>query len=808
MYPAFYSAGDEYASQSIADGDHQRKVWSSLNVPSEFLAAEDQRVSYCELEIDATTSAILNRRTLRPRNIHQDFGEMDLPNAMTDKLVPSLRGLWEDEQRRRINSGLGTSIPAPETVGENRRYGPGEGPEWMAEERLRAILNERIRLEQESSKERERRPENFTSVHPFDAYIMTTFQSVEVFHPHADMGQDQQSQSEEHSQDSAITSSKLYDLEYACTQARTQASQGQKDRTTEQLEEALSSGEAVDEIFFASQQFQKQLHEVENEARQAELDPDDEGNAVSDGEFADQNAEEDREEAGSERSSRQSTPSSSGSRTPVTSPCRSPQKSPRSAKFGQNFSLATPSKLREGTFSLSTSESSTVSPGSARRKSQNNLFTSRQDAGENNQGYDPGQGHRPNNSASASLSEGSTVPSADKSSFVPHDRLISADSIIDTSSGEATEERPAKKRAVRFASEEVFAPPEDMVSGSEQGASTNEGQSHLISSSLVPSALPPAAQVAPAPRATPGSSRSIISSSPTVRYVYSIKAPSRLDVTESFGLFGLARKIHQDPYYSNPIDVPEHPREYAGRTFKLSSMTLPCIRPFQHWEKGMPPSNAEIATAPTRSWQYESPPPSRWEIGRWRATKQAADSDALRKRRQRLSSQVEKVTQVNEYGFKHSQHQPSTLIEREKQHMTVLAIEVHVCTRGKLLPDPETDEISAICFCFQNEDEELRDTGSRPGLHTGIILLESEGPEVKRSGLSHLAVEVVDTELELLNTLIDKVRELDPEIIAGYECHNGSWGYVIERAQRQYGELGSFCFCPWMARLTNRDITV
>jgi DNA polymerase zeta len=48
-------------------------------------------------------------------------------------------------------------------------------------------------------------------------------------------------------------------------------------------------------------------------------------------------------------------------------------------------------------------------------------------------------------------------------------------------------------------------------------------------------------------------------------------------------------------------------------------------------------------------------------------------------------------------------------------------------------------------------------------------------------------VQYVDDELHLLELFVSKVRLYDPDILAGYELHNSSWGYIIERCVDQYG---------------------
>lgn len=42
--------------------------------------------------------------------------------------------------------------------------------------------------------------------------------------------------------------------------------------------------------------------------------------------------------------------------------------------------------------------------------------------------------------------------------------------------------------------------------------------------------------------------------------------------------------------------------------------------------------------------------------------------------------------------------------------------------------------------------------------------------------------EYVQDEEALFRALIDKVHIYDPDLLVGYELHNASWGYLIERA--------------------------
>jgi DNA polymerase zeta len=48
-------------------------------------------------------------------------------------------------------------------------------------------------------------------------------------------------------------------------------------------------------------------------------------------------------------------------------------------------------------------------------------------------------------------------------------------------------------------------------------------------------------------------------------------------------------------------------------------------------------------------------------------------------------------------------------------------------------------------------------------------------------------VQYAESEIQLLELLLEKVRYYDPDLLVGYELHNSSWGYVIERCMIKYG---------------------
>lgn len=108
-------------------------------------------------------------------------------------------------------------------------------------------------------------------------------------------------------------------------------------------------------------------------------------------------------------------------------------------------------------------------------------------------------------------------------------------------------------------------------------------------------------------------------------------------------------------------------------------------------------------------------------------------------------------------------------------------------SRHQLLPDPEHDDIAAVFFCFQNEDISLPDTTRHSGYHAGYVVVESSQTADGRAKLEDIPCHYVESELDLINWVIDTVKDWDPDVLAGWELHNASWGYLAARAHEAFG---------------------
>lgn len=59
--------------------------------------------------------------------------------------------------------------------------------------------------------------------------------------------------------------------------------------------------------------------------------------------------------------------------------------------------------------------------------------------------------------------------------------------------------------------------------------------------------------------------------------------------------------------------------------------------------------------------------------------------------------------------------------------------------------------------------------------------------QMNAATLPGIALEAFSSELDLINSFIDIVIDLDPDIITGWDVQNSSWGYLAARA-RSFGK--------------------
>nr|XP_031862677.1 uncharacterized protein CI109_001688 [Kwoniella shandongensis]KAA5529749.1 hypothetical protein CI109_001688 [Kwoniella shandongensis] len=273
---------------------------------------------------------------------------------------------------------------------------------------------------------------------------------------------------------------------------------------------------------------------------------------------------------------------------------------------------------------------------------------------------------------------------------------------------------------------------------------------------------------------------------------YHVPPPPVSDIVDTMEAHGVPSATYQPPYYSNPVDVPPRAKMFAGRMFTLKGNGVNDLDDFEssvgngpnvgkRWLK----TNKKHMVKWKIGWEYALPPPGRRDVIQWCELEDAkARGEAVKQ--SLATSQLAKPTQKSKYGFKYSQNAKSRNAEREHQNMSVLALEVFATSRHQLLPDPEKDAITAIFYCYQNEDDTVPDTTVHPGYHAGYVVLDSPQANPDRMRLDGIPCHVVDGELDLINWVIDTVKGWDPDVLAGWELHNSSWGYLAARANEEY----------------------
>lgn len=180
-----------------------------------------------------------------------------------------------------------------------------------------------------------------------------------------------------------------------------------------------------------------------------------------------------------------------------------------------------------------------------------------------------------------------------------------------------------------------------------------------------------------------------------------------------------------------------------------------------------------------------------------------------------------------------SQHSTSSNtrehVSHEYQFICQLSMEVHVTTRDQLRPDPAFDPIEAVFYCVRNDapdstrgkpsqtvgmiitdpfrDENLQAGSSEsimsPSSRANMSFVQKMRTLLHKTGLStrDLDLHIVDTEQELILSLVQIVSSHDPEILIGYEMEQLSWGFVLERASILNINLG-----PQLSRIQDSSV--
>ena len=267
--------------------------------------------------------------------------------------------------------------------------------------------------------------------------------------------------------------------------------------------------------------------------------------------------------------------------------------------------------------------------------------------------------------------------------------------------------------------------------------------------------------------------------------------PTSSEISLTIGNDGRPSVIYQKPYYGNEEDVTQRQSEYAGREIQLQSNSVRYLPEFDKHaksramfvdEKCSTVRRGERKSSHCRVWEFVAVPPSRSEVVEW--FEKVHNNPTTVERHAKVLSQIDGPTQISgDLGFERS---------NQYDYMSIMSLEVHVNTRGSLAPNPDEDEVTCVFWC-------LRSTSSAAA-HVGMISHGARRANAKSLRSGKVDVEHEPTELDLMTRIVDLVRFHDPDILTGYEVHNSSWGYLIERARKIY----DYDLCDELSRVKSQ----
>jgi DNA polymerase zeta len=772
--------------------------WHDRSISPDFISNQDvlPKQSHCSLEVDVCVQDILNRQGVHARPLHHDFIERNNPLPLDMKLVQSMDGLWKDETRRR-KARLGltdpNSSPFPAEVLVTMSADPrnSQAGGWIHEEEYRKKVSQVAREEHEQSNGRKVTFDTFVRSVPFENTIKTALESVEDLYP------------------KNLARGDLMSLDLKVPPAAVR----------------IQPNELVDEARIA--------HLQDEALSEPEI-----GAPVSNGQLIN----------GTKRNSalKSSNDFTDGPEVDITPPVSSSEYD----ELG----------IRKAGDLIHVDEDAFVIPKEFVVSDNRADVRKRDFSAEIAYSSEPKRKRR-----KVLIDEKHLLPDVDSNllepptevdtsatcdhrlSLAPRDEPVNIAELeqkselqpISQKAGSQTKGQlydskllfpvvkdPADPNTVLRLSQQSSSPIKASQKSESKPTTSDSPSQYTSKASALSSQKTPVSAVVsdilPVLSAVPqGIARS---SSDFVTLVFSQPCPSFSEVETSMSKEGLPNVIYQNAYYSDETDVPDRQREYAGREFKLESSTVPYLPDFDPAGTSPAAHGQKIAVlldqdlegkadrkrrrlCKARRWDLADQPPTKAEVSAWLEQETFSQTESGRNVQiaigdNKILSQIDGPTQKNKHGFKYSQKHASTSVQHETQYMSIMGLEVHVNTRGNLVPNPEEDEIACIFWCVQSEDDDFESNGLQESTHTGILVNDQIGSTAKNISRDvAVEVEAESTELDILTRITDIVRQYDPDILTGYEVHNNSWGYIIERARVKY-ELN---LCDEMSRMKSQS---
>ncbi|KAI7963511.1 hypothetical protein MJO29_003938 [Puccinia striiformis f. sp. tritici] len=768
-------------------------IYLATNVPESQMAHVDlTKSSYCPIELDCTVADIINRHWVKERQLHQDFVEfLEHPVSDNKKLVQSVKELWEDERRRRQKRGQ----TGPEEVRETgpasqRDYSRGDQPQWFMEPTFRKQIEEIIRQKQQNVTEQNKpdQAERETAFEHFikpesslSKFIPTTFQAVDAIHVKKWL------KDEREENPYGVWAMKGIGTGFA-------VKIDSKETSTESAGKVDDDDEAelhLVGIDIASIQSQMESYKDEGPDDENDLVPNPGLDAIEEEDFDEFNWDEidnldlmgqrEPNAGGSKRTTPTKANLKHSSRSPTVSPSKRLQnlrnefQSPRKL----NPPGGDPEDVHEhgngsGLQSALKRERKEQDDGFIQPKAGKMMrFVGRLQGVDDNTKSSPSHDLTTGQSLHPITSTGLQAElTASTNAFVPIPKSTNHAGTANQRD-EASPSQEVHEHSMNQPKQQHLHPDlpidgrPDSMSISQSTKVDETARMRLDLAILTHTQCP---------------KRSYTN---TRWYRYHASCPGTDELINSLGDFNLPMKIYRDPFYSDLNDVPNQKREYAGRQYTILGSSLRFIKEFEHQVKtfGTAGVLSEKSISHISRWEFATPPPRLSDLRKTPIGKSSKCSkDFL------LVSQVEGPTQHNG-GFKFTQVKSKSTAQ-ESQHMDVLAIEVYADSKKDRRPDPATDQIKVLFYCLKTERRDIEVNRPDSVTRVGIIMVDehqsntqaySESLKLPKYALDNCRIEVVDTEVELLNSLIDKIRTWDPEVLTGFELESGSWGYVMRR---------------------------
>ncbi|CAI0642086.1 unnamed protein product [Colletotrichum noveboracense] len=772
------------------------------------------RVSHCSVEVDICVQNIINRRMVKERRLHHDFVERLKPLPADVKLVYSMAGLWKDETRRRKlkmpNADPGSSpFPAEVLISMSANARDSQPQGWIHEEEYQEEVVRLIEAEKDPEDTSEPNFDTFIEHKPLESNVKTALQSVEDLYP----------------------TNLLPALGLPSNHAPSNQNPASSIEVDEQGVLALG-GEDFDPFPVDSdEEALMQLDEL----------------GLKKGDQLDPAAENESKRPGRQKPKTNVAGNKANGDHVVKAPnntvkgLRDPSLPPYEGICTSRLKTGTPPVMPVWQELLDAAEAEGLV---SRSKEEARSSTQRKVAVKRSVSPHPAAPSikRTRTDTTEPSKQPRSAPPVATKACLPAEgdsemkQVVMLPSISQTNprSSQGPDGKPMANQQLSFPVVKSQEDPTTRLRLSQKGQPRGSQQEQKVSQKHVSFNLAPytvgtkldsnptpkKVRIASPPKDSTGT-ETLLHRAQTALGAFSNKRqfiigtlpPVLKDITSSLKDLQIPDAIYQDAYYSEEKDVPPRPREYAGREFRLESNTLPYLADFDPSgtsaaSVGMKPDTpydrtktdqayeAQGRICSYRSWELAQPPPSLKEVQEWWEKKHPPKKGPKKidgklagtpQASKRYLSQIDGPTPKNKHGFKYSPKKKSTSVKHEAQYMSTMALEVHVNTRGKFVPNPEEDEVQCIFWSIKADGTISASQDAAGGIIAGVVVLSPDG-ELAARMRRYIAAEILEesSELDLMVRMVEIVRAHDPDILTGYEVHGSSWGYLIERARLKY----------------------